>query len=214
MKIMLASVDPAEIVAAKDYGIHGIITNPTVLAQAKRPWREAVREAAALADGPFHLQVVSDDRAGMVREAEEFAELLGERLVVKICITQEGLATGQMLRRQGIAVNITGIVTAVQASVAIQGGADFVALYIGRADRAGMDGLQMVRDVADFVVRHGYPTQIVAASIQDPAQMFAAGLAGAHIAAAPFGVLEEAIRHPVTDSSIEGFKRDFARIPE
>jgi len=213
MKIMLASVDPAEIEKAKDYGIHGIVTNPTVLAMAKRPWREAVREAAQMVGGPFHLQVVSDDRAGIMREAEEFASLLGDRLVVKICITREGLAAGQMLCKRGIAVNITGIVSAVQASVAIQGGADYVALYMNRAERAGIDGVLLVRDVANYIKLHGYPAQIVAASIQGPVQMLEAGLVGAHIAAAPFSVLEQAIKHPVTEISIEGFKQDFAQIP-
>lgn len=213
MRILIASLEPAEIVAARDYGIHGIITNPTVLAAARRPWRTAVQAAAALAPGPFHLQVISDTCADMVREAEEFAELLGERLVVKICISREGLAAGQLLRHRGIAVNITGIVTAMQASIAIQGGADYVALYVGRAERAGIDGVQLVRAVAEYIQVHRYQTQIVAASLQSAAQMFEAGRAGAHVAAAPFALLDQAIRHPVTDSSIAGFKQDFARVP-
>jgi TalC/MipB family fructose-6-phosphate aldolase len=213
MKILIASVDPQEIDAAKDYGIHGIITNPTVLLQARRPWREAVQDAARCADGLFHLQAISHGRTEILKEIEEFHSILGERLVAKIMISREGLAAAQTLRSKGIPVNITGVISTVQASVAIQAGADYISLYMNRAERAGIDGVLLVRDVAAFISRHNYPTQIVAASLQGPVQMFEAGLNGADIAAAPFAILEQAVRHPVTDLSAEGFKQDFARIP-
>jgi transaldolase len=213
MKILIASVDPVTIKAAMDYGVHGIITNPTVIAEAKRPWREAVREAAATLPGPFHLQVTADDRDDVIRQAEEFAEILDDRLVVKIMISREGLAAAQALKRRGFAVDVTGVVSGVQAAVAVQTGVDYVALYLGRADRAGIDGVALVEEVAGLIAAHGYPTEIVAASIQGTRHLYQAALAGADWAACPLSVLEQAVVHPVTEASIADFKRDWATVP-
>lgn len=212
MKLLIASIDPEEVQRAADYGAHGIITNPPVLAAAGREWKRTLREAAGLLGGPIFLQLTESRREGMVKQAGEFRELVGERLALKICISREGLAAMQSLRRDGIPIAITAVASAMQADIAAQAGADYLALYMGRSDRFGMNGADLVGQVVDLMKIHDYPTRIIAASIQHPLHFEQAALRGAHFAASPIGPIEEALEHPITEKSIAGFLRDWESI--
>lgn len=213
MKILIASVLPDQIEIAKNYGIHGIITNPTVFREAGLSWREAIRNSAPMCDGLYHLQVTAHNRDGIIRQAQEFAELLGDRLVVKICITQEGLAAMQFLKKNGYLVNLTGIISPLQAAIGLQAGVDFICVYVGRSNRAGIDGVATIRNLSEYIRLHNYSTQIVAASINEPFQLWQAGSAGAHMAACPLPVLTQSTLHPVTAASIEAFEKDWSALP-
>ncbi len=212
LKVLIASVDESELVAAKDYAVHGIITNPTIVAQVNKPWKESVSGAAKIINGPFHLQITEDKRDGIVRQAEEFAGVLGERLIIKMCITQESLAAMQILKDRGFKINLTGIVSSPQALFAVQSGADFISVYMGRADDVGGDGVGIVKSAVDLIERGRYETQVVAASIRGVSHYVAATEAGAHWAACPYDVLPKLIGHPVTDASIVGFAKAWDKV--
>lgn len=212
MKILIASIDEKDLVGAKDYAVHGIITNPTIVAEVRKPWKEAVAKAAKIIDGPFHLQITERKRDDIVRQAEEFQSVLGDRLIVKMCITQESLAAMQVLKKRGLQVNLTGIVSIPQSFYAIQAGADFISIYMGRADDIGGDGVGVVRKAANMTKNGCYSTEIVAASIRGVSHYIDATEAGAHWAACPFNVLPKLIKHPVTDKSIGGFEQDWERV--
>lgn len=212
MRVLIASLDEKELVGAKDYGVYGIITNPTIVAANKEPWKKSVERAAKIIDGPFHLQITEDYRDGILRQAEEFAEVLGERLVVKVCLTQESLAAMQTLKQRGYKVNLTGIVSIPQTFVAVQSGADFVSIYAGRADDIGADGIDVIQTTVDYIRQFGYKTNVVAASIRGVAHYVDSAKAGAHWIACPYPILAQSIKHPVTDKGIVNFKRDWEKI--
>ena len=92
MKLLIAGVEPDEVKKAADYGAHGIITNPTVLAHAGTAWKRKLTESAKVLAGPIFLQLTESGRSGMVDQAHRFQDLIGDRLVLKICISREGLA--------------------------------------------------------------------------------------------------------------------------
>lgn len=215
MKILIASIDPQELTKAKDFGIHGIITNPTIVAVIDKPWRESVAEAArTIPEEDFHLQITADhDREAAMEQVEAFREVLGDRLVVKACINQEMLSIVPRVKALGHKVNITGIVTATQAYIASQAGADYLSIYLGRAENAGIDSMDLVRKADAFIGREGFDCKIVAASVKGVAHFDQATSAGASYAACPYPLLEQLVRHHVTDASIEGFRRDWESIP-
>jgi len=68
LKILIASIDEKDLVGARDYAVHGIITNPTIVAEVKKPWKEAVSNAARLIDGPFHLQISENKRDDIIAQ--------------------------------------------------------------------------------------------------------------------------------------------------
>lgn len=214
MKLLIASIEPEEVGKAADYGAHGIITNPTVVAHAGASWKEKLAESAKLLSGPIFLQLTEPRRGEMIDQAYRFRKLAGDRLVLKICISREGLAAMRKLRSEGIPVAVTAIASLMQADIAAQAGADYLALYMGRADRFGMSGADLVGRVVELTKTHEYSTRVIAASIQHSLHFEEAALRGAHFAASPIGPVEQAMRHPITESSIEGFLADWESVPE
>lgn len=216
MKILIASIDPAELKAARDFGVQGIITNPSVVSDIKKPWRKSIGEAAQIIkDGSFHLQLTQDDdRLNGEKQVKDFYEVIGDRLVVKACINQEMLSLIPVIKRMQLKVNITGIVTLAQAYVAVQAGADYVSIYLGRAENAGINSLDIIKKLYKYIQREGFESKIIAASLKGVSHFTQATDAGAHYAACPYSLLPQLIKHNVTDISIESFRKDWESIPE
>jgi transaldolase len=118
------------------------------------------------------------------------------------------------VKAMGSKVNITGIVTATQAYVAAQAGADYLSIYLGRAENAGIDSISLVGKADAFIRKEGFDCKVVAASVKGVAQFDQATVAGASYAACPYPLLEQLIHHSATDASIEGFRRDWETIPK
>lgn len=189
--------------------IHGVTTNPSLIAKEGRDFKEVIREITAIVDGPVSAEVLSLDTAGMVAEAEELAAI-HPNVVIKIPITAEGLQAVKELKRKGIKTNVTLIFSANQALLAALAGATYVSPFVGRLDDVGHDGIGLVAEIAEIFGYHGLPTQIIAASIRHPLHVTAAAKAGAHIATVPYKVLLQMIKHPQTDVGIKRFLADWA----
>lgn len=215
MRILIGSVTPWEIREARKYGVMGIATNPPVFLGLGKSWQEVVKEAAAaMPEGEFHMQAAEDYDVQAAKEKMlEFQKLLGERLVVKLCLTEEMLSLIPWAHERGIRVNMTCIMTLAQAVVSMQAGADYVSIYMGRAERAGLNPVDIIEKAAKVIRHNEYDCKLIAASISDVAHFTAAAAAGADIAATPLKVLKESIRHRVTDEGIAGFRADWERLP-
>ena len=84
MKIFIDSGDIGEIKEAAQMGaIDGVTTNPTLLAKAGKPIRQAILEICEVVDGPVSAEVLSTDTEGMLKEGRELAKL-HPNVVVKI----------------------------------------------------------------------------------------------------------------------------------
>ena len=80
---------------------------------------------------------------------------------------------------------------------------------LGRLDDIGQDGMTLVATIAEIFERHDIKTEIIAASIRHPMHVTDAALHGAHIATIPFNVLNQLVKHPLTDQGIEKFLADW-----
>jgi transaldolase len=56
---------------------------------------------------------------------------------------------------------------------------------------------------------HEIESEVLAASIRHPLHVTQAALAGAHIATVPFKVIQQMVRHPLTEKGIVQFKKDW-----
>jgi transaldolase len=59
---------------------------------------------------------------------------------------------------------------------------------------------------------YGYPTEVIVASVRHPLHVVDAALAGAHIATIPFSVIDQIVKHPLTDIGIEKFLADWKKL--
>ncbi|MBC8163268.1 MAG: fructose-6-phosphate aldolase [Roseiflexaceae bacterium] len=211
MQIFLDSANLDEIREAASWGIlSGVTTNPTLIAKEKGvDFQSTIQEIASLVDGPISAETVSLDAEGMVREGREFAKW-HPNVIVKVPSTPAGLKAVSRLASEGIRTNVTLIFNSTQALFAALAGAFVVSPFVGRIDDIGVDGIQLIREIADIYRQDpDIDTMILSASIRTPRHIVESAMAGAHIATCPFKVLEQSMKHPLTDSGIERFLADW-----
>jgi transaldolase len=155
--------------------------------------------------------VVSLDAEGTIREAKELSSL-SPHVVVKIPIMKEGLKAIRTVSQLGIRVNCTLNFSANQALLAARAGAAYVSPFLGRLDDIGNEGMQIVRDIVQIFRNYDeIKTQVIAASIRNPIHVIEAAKAGADVATIPFSVIEQMLKHPLTDIGIQRFSDDWKK---
>lgn len=210
MEIYLDTANLEEIREAASWGIlSGVTTNPTLMARERgADHQETIQEIATLVDGPISAETVSLDAEGMVREGTGFAQW-HPNVIVKVPSTPEGLKAVSQLARQGIRTNVTLCFNPVQALLAARAGAFIISPFVGRVDDIGADGMELIREISAIYMNGSIETKILSASIRHPRHIAESALAGADIATCPFKVLQQSMKHPLTDQGIERFLADW-----
>ncbi len=211
MQIYLDTANLDEIREAATWGVlSGVTTNPTLIAREKgADFKATITEIAELVDGPISAETISLDAAGMVQEGIEYAAW-HPNVIIKVPSTTEGLKAVTQLARRGIRCNVTLCFNAVQALMAARAGAFIISPFVGRVDDTGVDGMQLIREISQIYRQDPeIKTKILSASIRHPRHIVESALAGADIATCPFKVLQQAMRHPLTDRGIEQFLADW-----
>jgi transaldolase len=151
---------------------------------------------------------MSREASGMIEEGERLAAL-SEKITIKVPMTIEGLKAVHYFAKKGIHTNVTLIFSANQALMAARSGATYVSPFVGRLDDISHSGLDLIEQVASIFDLHQIDTKIIAASIRHPLHVTEAALRGAHIATVPYKVMEQMVKHPLTDKGIEQFEADW-----
>ena len=210
MKFFVDTANVEEIKKANDMGvICGVTTNPSLIAKSGRNFTEVIKEITSIVDGPIsgEIKASTQDAAGMVEEGREIAKI-HPNMVVKIPMTVEGLKAVKQLSSEGIKTNVTLIFSANQALLAARAGASYVSPFLGRLDDVSMPGIDLIKTISTIFNIYDIKTEIIAASIRNPVHVINCALAGADIATIPYNVIEQMIKHPMTDAGIEKFISD------
>ena len=209
MKIFLDTADIEEIKTAARWGVlDGVTTNPSLYAKVGGSYEDILREICRITPGPVSAEVVAEDVEGMLREGRAFAKL-APNIVVKVPMSEEGLEAISRFADEGIKTNCTLIFTANQGLLAAKAGASLLSPFIGRLDDINEDGMQVIRDLVQIVELYGLDAEVLAASVRHPRHVTEVALAGAHVATLPFKVLQQMVRHPLTDKGIKAFREDW-----
>lgn len=214
MKFFIDTANLDEINEAASIGIlNGVTTNPTLLARAKGQgdYKTVLKKICEVVDGPVSGEVVAMDATGMVKEAEDLAKI-HKNMVVKIPMCQEGLKAIKILDSKGIRTNCTLIFSPIQALLAAKAGASFVSPFVGRLDDASHVGMEIVEDIVAIFENYDVDTEIIVASIRNPLHVVEAAVMGADIATIPFKVIQQLIKHPLTDVGIKKFLEDWEKV--
>jgi len=211
MKIFLDTASVSELREGVALGVvDGVTTNPSLIAKEKRPFRPLVEEICEVVPGVVNLEVVALDEEGMVKEAKELAAI-APNVVVKLPLTRDGLKAIKRLSGEGIKTNQTLCFSSPQALLSAKAGATYISPFIGRLDDIGESGMDVVRQIVQIYRNYNYPTQVLAASIRSPQHVIEAAMAGAHVATMPMAVLEQLVKHPLTDIGLKKFLDDWAK---
>src|SRR5947199_7234858 len=211
MKIFLDTASIKEIKEGVALGlVDGVTTNPSLIAKEKRPFRPLVEEICSIVPGDVSLEVVATDFDGMVKEGKELAQV-APNAVVKCPLTKDGLKAVKHLSSEGIRVNQTLCFSATQALLSAKAGATYISPFLGRLDDIAAVGMDLIRDICEIYRNYGFKTQVLAASIRNPLHVVDAAKAGAHVATMPFSVLQQLIKHPLTDLGLKKFIEDWEK---
>ena len=209
MKIFMDTANVEEIAKFVDWGVvYGVTTNPSLIAKSGRTQAEVIPEIAALVSGPVSAEVISTECAGMVEEARKLAKIAGN-VVIKIPCIPEGLKAVKILSAEGIKTNVTLVFSMSQALMAAPAGAYYVSPFIGRLDDIGENGVQLVENIVKAFKLYGIETEVIAASIRNLEHVEKVMLTGCQIATIPTKVLEQMIKHPLTDKGLAQFMLDY-----
>lgn len=209
MKLFIDTANVQEIKEANDMGIIcGVTTNPSLIAKEGRDFNEVIKEIASIVDGPISGEVISLEAEGMIKEGREISKI-HKNMIVKIPMTAEGLKAVKVLTSEGIKTNVTLIFTGGQALLAARAGATYVSPFLGRLDDIGTPSMELIESIVTIFKVHGIKTEIITASTRSPIHVIEAAKAGSDIATVPFSVLKQMLKHPLTDSGIERFMKDW-----
>lgn len=209
MKFFLDTALVEEIREGASYGlVDGVTTNPSLVAKSGRKFREVIEEICTIVDGPISAEVVATEADAILSEGRELAKI-HPNIVVKVPMIPEGLKAVRVFAREGIRTNVTLVFSAAQALLAAKAGAAWVSPFVGRLDDVAHDGMDTVAQIVEIFDAHGYPTEVLVASVRNPLHVVDAARMGAHVCTMPLGVLRQLMRHPLTDIGLEKFLKDW-----
>lgn len=212
MKIFIDTANIEEIKTAHSWGIiDGVTTNPSLIAKEGKNFLSVVKEITNIVDGPISAEAISSEAEGIIAEGRQLSKI-HKNIIVKVPITQEGLKATKVLSKEGVRVNMTLVFSTNQAILAAKAGAAFVSPFIGRLDDISHEGAEILYEMVEIFKRYGFKTEIIAASIRHPLHVIEAAKAGVHIATIPFKVIEQMVKHPLTDIGIDRFTADWEKV--
>lgn len=208
MKFFIDTANIEEIKEANELGaICGVTTNPSLIAKEGKDFKEVVTEITSIVDGPISAEVLSMNHKEMVEEALKLSEI-HPNIVIKIPMCEEGLKACNILSKKGIKTNVTLIFSTGQALLAARAGATYVSPFVGRLDDISYDGLSLISEITEAFHASMIETEIIVASVRNPVHVIEAAKMGADIATVPYKVIQQMIKHPLTDRGIEAFIKD------
>jgi transaldolase len=212
MKFFIDTANIEHIKEAASMGVlDGVTTNPSLLAKEGKDPFAVYREICAVVDGPVSAEVLSLNKEGMLKEAHELAKI-HKNIVVKIPMTKDGMQAVKVLSSEGIKTNVTLCFSAVQALFAARAGATYISPFVGRLDDIASNGMDLIAQIVQIYNNYALETEVLVASIRHPMHLVEAAMIGADVATMPFKIIEQMLKHPLTDKGIESFLSDYNKV--
>lgn len=202
-----ASIDDIRELAATGL-LDGVTTNPSLVKKAGRDFIEVVTEIAKLVPGPVSAEVVATEHLAMMKEAERLRKV-AENIAIKVPLTPDGLKSCKILSDDGATVNVTLCFSANQAILAAKAGAAFISPFVGRLDDIGESGMDLISDIRMIYDNYDFSTEILVASVRSPMHITEAAKIGADVVTAPPAVIWQMFKHPLTDTGLAAFLKDW-----
>ena len=211
MKIFIDSGETSEIREAHEMGlVDGVTTNPSLASKSGKPFKQLIMEITEIIDGPISAEVVSITAPEIIKEGEDLATW-HRNIVVKVPLIAEGLKAVKVLSGKGIKTNVTLCFNGAQALLAAKAGATYISPFVGRLDDIATEGMDVIRDIRLIYDNYGIESQILTASARSPMHFVEAARIGSDVITAPFSVLKQLLKHPLTDSGLKQFLADWEK---
>jgi transaldolase len=214
MQFFIDTADIGDIKKALATGLcDGVTTNPSLVAKTGRKFSEVLKEITSTVPGPVSAEVTATDYDGMMKEGHQYAKV-ADNVVVKVPLIMEGLRVVKDLTAEGIRTNVTLCFSPVQALLAAKAGATYISPFVGRLDDISEDGMSAVAQIIEIYRNYDFATKVLVASVRHPIHVLEAARLGADVATLPYSVIEQLVKHPLTDAGLKKFLADWEKVPK
>jgi transaldolase len=204
MRFFLDSARVEDAKKIRDWGLlDGVWLSSTAAQMAGVEYRRAIRDVAAVCDGPICAEPTLGDPKGMYKEARELAKL-GKDVVIRLPLSPSGMRVARLLAEDQVAICAAGCHSAAQALIAAKANVSYVAPAVGSLDEVGSIGMDLVEQVIRIYDNYGFQTQILVSQLRNPIHVLDAALMGADVATIPPAVFEQLFHHPLTEELLTG----------
>ena len=131
--------------------------------------------------------------------------------MVKVPLIKEGLKAVKILSSEGIKTNVTLCFSPSQAILAAKAGAYLVSPFVGRLDDISISGMELIAQIVNIYSNYDFQTQVLVASIRNPLHFVDAAQIGADVCTIPFNVINQLVKHPLTDIGLDKFMEDWKK---
>ncbi len=214
MKFFIDSADIGEIREANARGwVDGVTTNPTLVAKTGKKMNDVIKEICLEVKGPVSAEVISLQADKIYAEGLQLAKI-HDNVVVKIPMCEEGLVAVRKFAADGIKTNVTLVFSPLQALLVAKAGATLVSPFVGRLDDVSTNGMELISQIRAIYDNYGFETEILVASVRHPIHVLESALMAADIVTCPLKVMKMLCNHPLTDSGIQQFLKDWEKVPK
>ena len=210
MKFFIDTADLDEIKEANDLGVlDGVTTNPSLCAKiGVNDFEGHIAKICDIVDGDVSAEVISTEYDEIMKEGRNIASI-ADNVVVKVPLIKEGIKAIKSFSEEGIKTNCTLCFSASQALIAAKAGATYISPFIGRLDDISSEGMDLIAEIRLVYDNYGFGTGILAASIRHPMHLLESARLGADVATMPLKVIDQLLKHPLTDIGLERFLADW-----
>ena len=213
MEFLLDTVNLEEIKKGIEYmPIVGITSNPSIVKKsAPKDFFDHMRKVRDIIgkERTLHVQVTATNAEDMIKEAERICKEIDEDVYIKVPTSLEGIKAMKILKQKGFHITATAIYTTMQAYMALEAGAEYLAPYCNRIANLGGDYRELIENVAFKINTEGYQCKILAASFHALSQVEDALNAGTQSVTVPYSILETIFKNPNIDKAVTDFNNDW-----
>ncbi|PWJ37881.1 fructose-6-phosphate aldolase [Sediminitomix flava] len=218
MKFFVDTANLEEIQAAYNLGVlDGVTTNPSLMAKEGIAGEENVmahyKAICDIVDDKVSAEIISTTYDEMIEEGEKLAAI-DPKIVLKLPVIKDGIKAIRYFTDKGIRTNCTLIFSAGQALLAAKAGATYVSPFLGRLDDISMSGVGLIEEIKTIFDNYDLGTEILCASVRHSTHLLDCAKLGADVATSPLSVFLQLLKHPLTDSGLEKFLADHAKVNE
>lgn len=193
MELYLDSADLKEIEEAFQLGfLNGLTTTPTFMHRGGVTDIDGLIVKLSKIVPVLQIEALGNTAADVLKEAKRQLDLGldPKKTVFKIPVSLEGVKACNLLRKEGLLVNVHLVYTLQQAYMAMHAGATYVCPLVGRLQDQGHDALDLVAQCVDAVDHYGYDTKVMFSSVRHAEHVRNAINIGVHTITAPWKVMK------------------------
>ena len=213
MEFIIDTVNLEEIKEAIEYlPIVGVTSNPSIVKKTNpQDFFKHMKEIRKIIgqERSLHIQVISTDCDTIIKEAHRILKEVDDKVYIKVPVSYEGIKAIKLLKAEGINVTATAVYDLMQAYMALEAKADYIAPDVNRIGNLGADPFELIAELSNRIMMDGYESKIVAASFKGVQQVKDALNNGAQAVTVPVEVLKQIFANPNIEKAVNDFNQDW-----